>query len=177
MLDEKTGVDVQGLNASQGGSDGSSCTTFPVLEAETAKGEGEVPRDFFFIPVPKYLRHDPAKPAHFGLFLNCVFAVATTFSESLRLCRGDSLYGFGQLLQISTGVSLSSVSQWSYLHHNAAHPPAVELSLAFNVSYNEVSNVPTLMQAGYVPASKLARRPYKPFPQLRCRTSLDRPTR
>lgn len=80
MLDVKTAADAQGSNASQGGSDVSSCTTFPVLEAEV-KGAVEVPKDFFFIPVPKYLRHDPAKPAHFGLFLNCIFAVATTFSE------------------------------------------------------------------------------------------------
>jgi hypothetical protein len=39
-----------------------------------------IPRDFFFIPVPKRLRHNPESPAHFGLFLNVVFAVATTFS-------------------------------------------------------------------------------------------------
>lgn len=31
------------------------------------------------------------------------------------------------------------------------NPGPVELSLAFNVSYDKVSNVPTLMQAGYVP--------------------------
>lgn len=39
-----------------------------------------VPRDFFIFPVPKHLRHDPEKPAHFGMFLNIVFALATTFS-------------------------------------------------------------------------------------------------
>lgn len=40
----------------------------------------DIPCDFFCIPVPKHLRHDPEKPAHFGLFLNIVFALATTFS-------------------------------------------------------------------------------------------------
>lgn len=42
-----------------------------------------VPKDFFLIPVPKYLRHKPGDPASFSLSLNIVFAVATTFSEFL----------------------------------------------------------------------------------------------
>ncbi|KAI0688983.1 major facilitator superfamily domain-containing protein [Cytidiella melzeri] len=75
-----------------------------------------VPRDFFLIPVPKHLRHSPGKPAHFGLFLNIVFAAATTFI----VC---NLY-------------------W-------CQPILIELSLAFDVSYNKVSNVPTLLQGGY----------------------------
>ncbi len=44
-----------------------------------------VPRDFLVIPVPRYLRHNPQRPAHFGLFLNIVFAVATTFSKCTYL--------------------------------------------------------------------------------------------
>lgn len=39
------------------------------------------PCDFLVIPVPRYLRHNPAKPVPSSLFLNIIFAVATTFSE------------------------------------------------------------------------------------------------
>ena len=59
-------------------------TDAPILEkqkeVEQDRSTVSVPKDFFFIPVPKHLRHDPENPAHFGLFLNIVFALATTFS-------------------------------------------------------------------------------------------------
>lgn len=69
----------------------SSCNTLPVPiatqrskeELKSVDVEVDVPRDFFVFPVPKYLRHNPDKPAHFGLFLNIIFAIATTFSEWL----------------------------------------------------------------------------------------------
>ena len=56
----------------------STCETLPT-HASTPKAE-PVPKDFLVIPVPKYLRHSAEKPAQFSLFLNCLFAVATTFS-------------------------------------------------------------------------------------------------
>ena len=57
----------------------------PTLQDQSEQGIQQdksevVPKDFFFFSVPKHLRHDPDKPAHFGLFLNVVFALATTFS-------------------------------------------------------------------------------------------------
>ena len=59
-------------------------TDAPILEKqqeiEQDRSTVSVPKDFFFIPVPKHLRHDPENPAHFGLGLNIVFALATTFS-------------------------------------------------------------------------------------------------
>ncbi|CAE6424881.1 unnamed protein product [Rhizoctonia solani] len=36
--------------------------------------------DFGFIPIPKYLRHDPAKPFHFTLALNIFFGLASTLT-------------------------------------------------------------------------------------------------
>lgn len=53
---------------------------------QQCEGTVNVPKDFFIIPVPKHLRHDPENPAHFGLFLNIVFALATTFSAYLLTC-------------------------------------------------------------------------------------------
>lgn len=41
-----------------------------------------LPKDFGFIPVPRYLRYDPAKPFHFGLLLNAAFGLFSTFSGS-----------------------------------------------------------------------------------------------
>lgn len=38
-------------------------------------------RDFYFIPIPKYLRYDPHGPTHFDVFTNILFGVASTFSE------------------------------------------------------------------------------------------------
>lgn len=37
--------------------------------------------DFYFIPIPMYLRYDPNAPPHFSLLLNIVFGLASTFGE------------------------------------------------------------------------------------------------
>ena len=69
---------------SASGQEPPAITDAPILEkqqkVEQDRSTVSVPKDFFFIPVPKHLRHDPENPAHFGLFLNIVFALATTFS-------------------------------------------------------------------------------------------------
>ncbi|KAJ3552569.1 hypothetical protein NM688_g4084 [Phlebia brevispora] len=88
----------------------------PLPVSSSTATSTSTPCDFFFVPVPKYLRHNPDKPAPFSLFLNIIFAIATTFIVA-------NIY-------------------W-------CQPILIELSLAFNVSYDRVSNVPTLMQAGY----------------------------
>ena len=36
--------------------------------------------DFYFLPIPPWLQYDSTKPIRFGLLLNLVFAVASTFS-------------------------------------------------------------------------------------------------
>jgi hypothetical protein len=38
-------------------------------------------RDLVFLPIPKHLQYDPAKPPHFGIVLNATFGFASTFSE------------------------------------------------------------------------------------------------
>lgn len=87
MVDDKARGDAQSMAQSIARSAAqdtlSTCETLPVPAlALKAKAVTEpIPRDFFFIPVPRYLRHNPERPAHFSLFLNCLFAVATTFSK------------------------------------------------------------------------------------------------
>ena len=40
------------------------------------------PTNFGIIPLPKRLVYDPERPAHFGLLLNVVFGLSSTFSMS-----------------------------------------------------------------------------------------------
>lgn len=67
------------------------------------------PCDFLVIPVPRYLRHNPAKPVPSSLFLNIIFAVATTFSECSVCAKPYSDIIALQLSRIYIGVSRSSV--------------------------------------------------------------------
>ncbi len=39
-------------------------------------------KDFGFLPIPKHVRYDPERPFHFGLLMNIIFGVASTFSMS-----------------------------------------------------------------------------------------------
>ncbi|KAI0051500.1 MFS general substrate transporter [Auriscalpium vulgare] len=72
--------------------------------------------DFGFLPIPNRLRYDPEHPAHFGLLLNVVFGIASTFIvANLYYCQ----------------------------------PLLIQLSQSFEVSYGEISRIPTLVQAGY----------------------------
>lgn len=45
--------------------------------------EFQYTKDFGFLPIPRHLRYNPAKPPHFGLALNIAFGFASTFSECL----------------------------------------------------------------------------------------------
>lgn len=40
-----------------------------------------VTRDFYFLPIPRNMWHDPSKPPRFGLALNALFGLSSTFSE------------------------------------------------------------------------------------------------
>lgn len=40
--------------------------------------------DLGFLPIPRHLRHDPDKLPKFGMAMNIVFALASTFCESNR---------------------------------------------------------------------------------------------
>ncbi|KIK53960.1 hypothetical protein GYMLUDRAFT_923230 [Collybiopsis luxurians FD-317 M1] len=73
-------------------------------------------KDFGIIPVPDWLRYDPDTPFHFGMFLNILFGVTSTFSVA-------NLY-------------------W-------CQPILIKLSNEFNVDYNKISKLPTLIQAGF----------------------------
>lgn len=48
---------------------------------ESVDSEFEFTKDFGFLPIPKHLRYNPAKPPHFGLLLNIAFGFASTFSK------------------------------------------------------------------------------------------------
>jgi hypothetical protein len=39
-------------------------------------------RDLGFLPIPPHLRYDPEAPPHFGLSMNILFGLASTFSTS-----------------------------------------------------------------------------------------------
>ncbi|KAH9487202.1 Putative uncharacterized transporter YgaY [Psilocybe cubensis] len=83
---------------------------------ESSDSEVQFTKDFGFLPIPKHLRYNPAKPPHFGLPLNIAFGFASTFIvANLYYCQ----------------------------------PLLIQLSLAFNVTYGEVSIIPTVVQAGY----------------------------
>lgn len=63
-----------------------SMKTLQVTEntPETDLGETAT-HDFYFLPIPKPLRHDPTKPVRFNLLLNVVFGLASTFREYLHI--------------------------------------------------------------------------------------------
>lgn len=57
----------------------------PTVETGTDEETTVVPtsaKDFGFIPIPRRVRYDPQSPAHFGLLMNIMFGVASTFSTS-----------------------------------------------------------------------------------------------
>ncbi|KAI0662108.1 major facilitator superfamily domain-containing protein [Cubamyces menziesii] len=88
----------------------------PELSMGQLDGSEVVSRDLGFLPVPRRLRYDPERPAHYGLALNAAFCFASTFVvANLYYCQ----------------------------------PLLIQFSESFNVTYQEVSNIPTLVQAGY----------------------------
>jgi len=53
-----------------------------VEKTELDKEAEEVHKfDFYFLPIPKHLWHDPSKPPRFSLALNAMFGIASTFRE------------------------------------------------------------------------------------------------
>ena len=55
----------------------------PTASQEKVKATPSVPsRDFGFLPIPNRVRYDPDHPAHFGLLMNVIFGIASTFSTS-----------------------------------------------------------------------------------------------
>ena len=62
-----------------------STRAVPSVEKELGKvvdapAESENWKDFGFLPIPKRVRYDPERPFHFGLLMNVIFGVASTFS-------------------------------------------------------------------------------------------------
>ncbi|KAH8989541.1 MFS general substrate transporter [Lactarius akahatsu] len=87
----------------------SNRTVIPITKSRS-------PTNFGIVPLPKRLVHDPECPAHFGLLLNVVFGLSSTFIvANLYYCQ----------------------------------PLLIEFAKSFNVTYGEVSIIPTLVQAGY----------------------------
>ena len=60
---------------------------FPSSEKHQAADSAveERRKDFGIIPIPDWLRYDPEKPFHFGMFLNILFGVTSTFSTYIVL--------------------------------------------------------------------------------------------
>ncbi|KAI0671252.1 MFS general substrate transporter [Trametes maxima] len=83
--------------------------------------------DLGFLPIPKHLQYDPEHPAQFSLAMNVTFGIASTFIVA-------NLYYCQPLLSDNPLIFLV---------------PLVEFSWSFGVTYREVSNIPTLVQAGY----------------------------
>jgi hypothetical protein len=50
----------------------------------TSVTKSQRPTNFGIVPLPKRLVYDPERPAHFGLLLNVVFGLSSTFSMSLE---------------------------------------------------------------------------------------------
>ena len=60
----------------------------PELSMGKLDGSEVVARDLGFLPVPRRLRYDPERPAHYGLALNAAFCFASTFGMlSIRTTR------------------------------------------------------------------------------------------
>ncbi|KAI0292663.1 major facilitator superfamily domain-containing protein [Multifurca ochricompacta] len=97
-----------------------------VVPVPVAKSQQITRRNFGILPIPRRLRYDSEHPAHFGLLLNVVFGLSSTFIVA-------NLYYCQPLLSLSLLL-------W---------PSAVEFAKSFNVTYGEVSIIPTLVQAGY----------------------------
>lgn len=72
--------------------------------------------DFGLIPIPHGLRYDESSPPEFGIGLNLLFALASTFLvANVYYCQ----------------------------------PILVDMSKSFDVTYSQISSVPTMAQAGY----------------------------
>ena len=57
-------------------------TVNPLIDKTIQSVSDEIAtHDFYFIPIPVYLRYDPNAPPHFSLLLNIVFGLASTFGE------------------------------------------------------------------------------------------------
>ncbi|KAG6826617.1 hypothetical protein H0H92_015129 [Tricholoma furcatifolium] len=76
--------------------------------------------DFGFPPTPRRLRYNPDKP-----------------------------FRFGPLLYIAFGFSSTFIGRYSVRNPAGTDVRTVQISESFNVSYTEVSRIPTLLQAGY----------------------------
>ena len=68
----------------------STAATLPApVETKQEERREESPektiKDFGFLPIPLGVRYDPEHPAHFGLWMNVIFGVASTFSTSYVL--------------------------------------------------------------------------------------------
>lgn len=126
------------------------------LASEKVAHPDVVTRDLLFLPIPKYLRYDPDGPTKFDTLTNILFAVASTCGEYVSAeRRRNTKYSYASFHSCSKSILLPAVVEYDYVTFAWKiviewHLAAVDLSQSFNVSYNEVSRIPTLIQAGYV---------------------------
>ncbi|KAH7927664.1 MFS general substrate transporter [Leucogyrophana mollusca] len=106
--------------------------------------------DFGFIPIPKRLRYDPEKPFHFGLLLNASFGFASTLLDWKRAHNVNDCSFIVANLYYCQPLLSSSILRVSNVGITLIFALlVVEFSHSFNVTYDEVSRIPTLVQAGY----------------------------
>lgn len=75
MADEKSVHEAQPVRTS------GETLAAPTLATKEANELTAINTDFSFLPIPKRLRYDPKRPAHFGLLLNATFGIASTFGK------------------------------------------------------------------------------------------------
>ena len=112
--------------------------------ATTSDTNPKHPTNFGFVPLPKRLVYDPERPAHFGLLLNVVFGLSSTFSMSVEtyIASAKSLligkYSCCQFVLLPTTVE--SVNYYFCVREGLkVFFHAVEFSKSFNVTYGKVS--------------------------------------
>lgn len=164
-------------------SSGATTLDIPELPKEIHK------RDFGILPIPKSLRVSPTNPPHFNLLLNVLFGFGSTFGEldspvfrpaaltaslleRVHRLLHCNLTRFPHLVVSNLYYCqplLSKYSSFARYTCRSSLPLLVQLSHTFNVSYDEVSRIPTLVQAGSVDITEALRDIYdSPDTPLAC---------
>ncbi|KAJ5085328.1 major facilitator superfamily transporter [Penicillium argentinense] len=123
---------------------------------------------------PRRCRWDPEKPFRFNWALTFLFAFSTTFTVCLSLFMGSveiypRNFTLPTLNPLLPTLIITKSNKVANLYYNT--PLLTLLASTFNVSYERISQVPTVMQAGYAvglvflcPLGDLVRR--RPFTLL-----------
>lgn len=109
--------------------------------------------DLHIIPIPVNLRYDSSRPPQLSLTLNVIFAATCTVCErylSVMFVESSTYYDGPVVANLYYCQPILSKYTVGCYIVGINQPFAVQLSEAFGVSYSKVSNIPTLVQAGYI---------------------------